>query len=135
MPSPISHGLNFRFRWVALQLDELVECVSRDELEHQLKSLPKGLDETYARILSRSARPKDLKRFLQLLAFSSRAMTAREIAEVATVDLDTSYLPTYNARLRYTDASKVVSICYGLVTEVEGAFVFCGAIDRILTDE
>ncbi|KZP10819.1 hypothetical protein FIBSPDRAFT_800859, partial [Athelia psychrophila] len=113
-------GSDGMFRWVALQLDELMECVSREELEQQLKSLPKGLDETYARILSRSARPKHLRIFLQCLAFSRRAMTVHEIAEVATVDFDSSELPVYNGRLRYTDPSKVVNICYGLVTEVDG---------------
>ncbi|KZP09438.1 hypothetical protein FIBSPDRAFT_239775 [Athelia psychrophila] len=111
-------GSDGMFRWVALQIDELLECVSREELEKQLKSLPKGLDETYARILSRSARPKHLKMSLQCLAFSRRAMTIREIAEVATVDFDSFELPAYNGRLRYTDPSKVVNICYGLVTEI-----------------
>ncbi|KZP12249.1 hypothetical protein FIBSPDRAFT_937028 [Athelia psychrophila] len=115
-------GSDGMFRWVALQLDQLLECVSREELEQQLKSLPKGLDEAYARIFSRSARPKHLKIFLQFLAFAGRAMTVQEIAEVATVDFDSFELPAYNARLRYTDPSKVVNICYGLVTEVDGAW-------------
>ncbi|KZP03610.1 hypothetical protein FIBSPDRAFT_844789, partial [Athelia psychrophila] len=112
-------GSDGMFRWVVLQIDGLLECVSREELEQQLKSLPKGLDETYTRILSRSGRPKQLKLFLQCLAFSRRAMTVHEIAEVATVDFDSSDLPAYNGRLRYTDPSKVVNICYGLVTEVD----------------
>ncbi|KZP10814.1 hypothetical protein FIBSPDRAFT_661994, partial [Athelia psychrophila] len=119
--TPISHGTNCRFRWAALQIDGLLECVSREELEQQLKSLPKGLDETYARILSRSSRPKHLKTFLQCLAFSRRPMTVQEIAEVATVDFDVADLPAYNDRLQYTDPSKVVNICDGLVTEVDGA--------------
>ncbi|KZP23295.1 hypothetical protein FIBSPDRAFT_858564 [Athelia psychrophila] len=113
-------GSDGMFRWVALQLDGLMECVSREELEQQLKSLPKGLDETYARILSQSVRPKQLKMFLQCLAFSRRAMTVHEIAEVVTVDFDAPGLPAYNNRLRYMDPSKVVNICYGLVTEVDG---------------
>ncbi|KZP13309.1 hypothetical protein FIBSPDRAFT_983214 [Athelia psychrophila] len=117
-------GSDGMFRWVALQIDGLLECVSREELEQQLKSLPKGLDETYAKILSRSVRPKQLKMFLQCLAFSRRALAVHEIAEVATVDFDSSDLPAYNGRLRYTDPSKVVNICYGLVTEVDGALVF-----------
>ncbi|KZP31011.1 hypothetical protein FIBSPDRAFT_926109 [Athelia psychrophila] len=117
-------GSDGMFRWVALQLDQLLECVSRAELEQQLNSLPKGLDETYARIFSRSARPKHLKIFLQFLAFSRRPMTIQEIAEVATVDFDSFDLPAYNGRLRYTDPSKVVNICYDLVTEVDGVLVF-----------
>ncbi|KZP12248.1 hypothetical protein FIBSPDRAFT_985791 [Athelia psychrophila] len=111
------------FRWVALQLDDLMSCFNRRELERQLKSLPKGLDETYVRILARSSRPKDLRRFLQFLAFSRRAMTVHEIAEVATVDLDTSDLPAYSAHLRYTDPNKVLGICYGLVTEVDAGII------------
>lgn len=58
--------------------------------------------------------------FLQHLALSSREMTVHEIAEVVTVDIDASgELLTCNAHLRYTDARKVVSICYGLATEVD----------------
>ena len=38
---------NFRFRWVALQLNELKECWTKTDLNKQLADLPQGLDETY----------------------------------------------------------------------------------------
>jgi hypothetical protein len=42
---------NFRFRWVALQLNELKECRTKTDLKKQLADLPQGLDKTYDRIL------------------------------------------------------------------------------------
>jgi hypothetical protein len=42
-----------RFRWVALQLDDLQSCLNARAVEQQLKSLPKNLDETYDRLLSK----------------------------------------------------------------------------------
>ena len=38
---------NFRFCWVALQLNELKECRTNTDLNKQLANLPQGLDETY----------------------------------------------------------------------------------------
>ena len=37
---------NFRFRWVALQLNELKECRTKTDLKKQLADLPQGLDKT-----------------------------------------------------------------------------------------
>ena len=38
---------HFRFRWVALQLNELKECRNKTDLQKQLVNLPQGLDKTY----------------------------------------------------------------------------------------
>ena len=109
---------------MTLQYDELMRCVSRHELEIQLKSLPRGLNETYEKILARSSHQDDLKRFLQLLACASRPLTLKEIAEAVVV---TSSLtgsddtPSCDFDRRYEHPEDVLSICYGLVTEVYGS--------------
>ncbi|KAF7976126.1 hypothetical protein HWV62_7573 [Athelia sp. TMB] len=92
------------------------------ELEAQLKALPRGLNDTYAKILTCSPRPSDLKRFLQCLAFSNRPMTVVEIAEVATIHFgdEDSNVPVYESDRRFENPKDVLSICYGLITEVEG---------------
>ena len=41
----------FRFRWAVYQLDSLRSCVNPYGLRKKLASLPKDLDEIYARIL------------------------------------------------------------------------------------
>ena len=43
----MSTEYKFRFRWVALQLNELKECRTRADLKKQLADLPEGLQETY----------------------------------------------------------------------------------------
>ena len=42
-----------RFRWVALQLDEVAKCRTMGTLRTVLSSLPRTLDETYARTLGK----------------------------------------------------------------------------------
>ncbi|KAF7980713.1 hypothetical protein HWV62_37181 [Athelia sp. TMB] len=116
-------GADGMLRWVALQYDDLMRCVSRRELEDQLKSLPRGLNETYEKILARSSRPDDLKRFLQLLACAWRPLTVEEIAEAVVVtsspnDLDD--VPACDFSRRYGNSDDVLNTCYGLVTEVKG---------------
>ncbi|KZP12284.1 hypothetical protein FIBSPDRAFT_166106 [Athelia psychrophila] len=114
-------GADGMFRWVALQADRLIKSASPRELAKQLKSLPRDLNESYSRTLAESPDPGNLKRLLQWLAYSRRAMTIKEIAEVAVIDFgdDDSGLPVYEADRRFADPDHVLSLCYGLVTEVE----------------
>ncbi|KZP04525.1 hypothetical protein FIBSPDRAFT_398342 [Athelia psychrophila] len=115
-------GAGGMFRWVALQADHLIKCASPRDLRKQLKSLPRDLDEIYARTLSESPDPGNLKRILQWLAYSTRAMATEEIAEVAVVDFgddDSGLLPVYDADRRFADPDHVFSLCYGLVTETQ----------------
>ncbi|KZP10823.1 hypothetical protein FIBSPDRAFT_872279 [Athelia psychrophila] len=114
-------GADGMFRWVALQADHLIKSASPRELAKQLKSLPRDLNESYSRTLAESPDPGNLKRLLQWLAYSRRVMTIKEIAEVAVIDFggDDSGLPVYGADRRFADPDHVLSLCYGLVTEVE----------------
>ncbi|KZP21469.1 hypothetical protein FIBSPDRAFT_1044192 [Athelia psychrophila] len=113
-------GSDGMFRWVALQAQDLGKCKSKKELINQLGSLPKGLDGTYARIFERSENRDVLKTFLQWLAFSKSRMTVEEIAEVAAVDFEGAEGPLYDPDMRYRQPEDVLTICYGLVTEVGG---------------
>jgi len=67
---------------VALQLTELKECPNEDSALKQLPKLPKGLYETYDRILLKINNLGDCmthtKTFLQWLAFSARPMSLEE---------------------------------------------------------
>ena len=78
-----------RFRWVALQLNELKKCRTKTDLKKQLTNLPWGLDKTYDQILL-GINEQDYgyaKTFLQWLSFAARPLTLKELATTAAVDL------------------------------------------------
>ncbi|KAF8960319.1 hypothetical protein BDZ97DRAFT_1922228 [Flammula alnicola] len=118
----ITKGADGSFRWVSLQLDALAKCLSPHEVNTQLAHLPKGLDETYKRILATIDRDYigDTRVFLQWLAFSKRPMTVTEVAEAATVELESEGGPVYKAARRYQDPRGVLLRCSSLVTESQG---------------
>ncbi|KAF8954305.1 hypothetical protein BDZ97DRAFT_2081794 [Flammula alnicola] len=118
----IMQGADGSFRWVSLQLDALAKCLSPHEVNMQLAHLPKGLDETYKRILEtiNTDYIGDTRVFLEWLAFSKRPMTVTEIAEAATVDLKSEGGPVYEAARRYQDPRGVLLRCSSLVTESQG---------------
>ncbi|KAF7969697.1 hypothetical protein HWV62_26146 [Athelia sp. TMB] len=112
-------GSGGMFRWVVLQMDAVRRCNSARDLNIQLVSLPKGLDETYARIFERSERSDHLQILLQWLVFSERPMTVQTLAEALAFGF-TGDTPMYNPDLRYKRPADILGICYGLVTEFEG---------------
>ncbi|RDW82749.1 hypothetical protein BP6252_03861 [Coleophoma cylindrospora] len=78
-----------RFRWVSCQLDVLSTCKSAREVKSALESLPKTLDETYARALEKieaangNANLRDTTiRILQWLVYSEVPLRINEIAEI-----------------------------------------------------
>ena len=113
---------NFRFRWVALQLNELKKCRSKTDLKKQLADLPQGLDETYDRILL-AIEKKDhgySKLFLQWLSFAVRPLTLRELAATAAVDLSAENGPEYNSNNELEDTKDVLKICSSFIMKSDG---------------
>lgn len=53
-------------------------------------------------------------------------MTMEEIAEVAVIDFgdNISRVPVYETDRKSADPNHVLSLCYGLVTEVEGTLPY-----------
>ena len=113
-----------RFRWVALQYGELLRLrySSLRKLEEQLKSLPRGLNSSYERILSYSREPEDLKILLQWLAYSRSEVTMEELAEVAKIHFpdNDSELPACDPDRGYANPCEILNVGYGLVVEVQG---------------
>ncbi|KAK1725319.1 nucleoside phosphorylase domain-containing protein, partial [Colletotrichum acutatum] len=72
----ISHA-DGMFRWVSCQLVTLKDCCDGEQLQETLASLPKTLDETYARILDKIPGPRKQKawRLLQFLLYSQDPLT------------------------------------------------------------
>ena len=113
---------NFRFRWVALQLNELKECRTKTDLKKQLADLPQGLDRTYDLILL-GMREKDhgyVKTFLQWLSFAVRPLTLEELATTAAIDLSAENGPEYKSDNEVQDIKDVLKICSSFIIKSEG---------------
>ena len=114
--------MHFRFRWVALQLNDLKECRTKTDLKKQLANLPQGLDKTYDQILL-GMKEKDhsyAKTFLQWLSFAVRPLTLSELAATAAVDLSAENGPEYKSDNELQDIKDVLKMCSSLVMESEG---------------
>lgn len=105
-----------RFRWVACQLDSLKTCLNRPSLQKALTSLPKTLDDTYARILCNIHDDHQgyVLKILQWLVYSIRPMKLVEIAEIIIVDVNEN--PRFDAERRFPQPRDIIMICSGLVT-------------------
>ena len=113
---------NFRFRWVALQLNELKKCRTKTDLTKQLTDLPEGLDKTYDQILL-GIEKKDhgyVKLFLQWLSFAVRPLELRELAVTAAVDLSAEDGPEYKSDNEIQDIKDVLKMCSSFVVHSEG---------------
>ena len=72
------------------QLDMLRHCLA-PSLRRQLNELPKGLDETYERILEEiesTNQGQHARRLLHCLAVAFRPLRAEDLAEVLAFDVD-----------------------------------------------
>ncbi|KIJ29761.1 hypothetical protein M422DRAFT_188004 [Sphaerobolus stellatus SS14] len=108
------------FRWVALQLDELKDCYSQQNVREQLDELPNNLEETYQRILIKINKKSrgDAQKLLVWLSFAFYSFTLEELAEVVCIS-------TNSEKAEFSDARRikpevVLSICGGLVTQSNG---------------
>lgn len=80
-----------------------------------MQSLPRGLDETYERILCNidEGSIEEAQRILTLLCFSSRPLTVSELIDGIAVDLNTP--AHFDPRRRLQDADDLLEICPGLI--------------------
>ena len=118
----ISTNCILRFRWVALQLNELKKCRTKSDLKKQLANLPQGLDKTYDRILL-GINEQDhgfAKTFLQWLSFAVRPLTLEELATTAAVNLCAENGPEYTSDNELQDIKDVLKICSSFVMKSDG---------------
>ena len=111
--------MRVRFRWVACQLDILGNCFSLLHLRQTLTSLPKTLDDTYARILCNIDEQfnhcnRDILKILQWLTFSARPLRLEEVAEILAIDVDQT--PRFDPERRWPEPRDILRICSSLIT-------------------
>jgi hypothetical protein len=113
-----------RFRWVALQLEELKKCYTKMAIRKQLNNLPDGLDKTYDQILlAIDKRDCDYtKTFLLWLCFAVRPMTLKELAATVTIDLAAENGPQFECENELQDISDILKMCSSFIIESEGMF-------------
>ncbi|PWI64608.1 hypothetical protein PCL_09502 [Purpureocillium lilacinum] len=103
------------FRWVTCQLDALENCLDPLTLRAALRSLPRTLDETYARILSNL--PQEHRHrtvlILQFLAYSERPLTVEEAVDA--IALDTNSKPRFDRQNRMPVPQEISRYCSSLV--------------------
>jgi ankyrin repeat domain-containing protein 50 len=105
-----------RFRWAECQLIALKRCKRSERcLEECLQSLPRGLDETYERMLCNIDKDsaEDARRMLMLLCFSARPLTVDELIDGMAVNLTEPACLNYRDRVE--DAESLLEICPGLI--------------------
>ncbi|KAI9765534.1 MAG: hypothetical protein M1840_007360 [Geoglossum simile] len=107
------------FRWAVCQLDALGACLNRPMLRKALASLPKTLDDTYARILGSidEEHSRSALEILQWLVYSTRPLQLKEIAEVIAVNIEGN--PRFDPERRFPDPRDILIICPSLVTIAE----------------
>ncbi|PWI63948.1 hypothetical protein PCL_02264 [Purpureocillium lilacinum] len=103
------------FRWVTCQLDALENCLDPLTLRAALRSLPRTLDETYARTLSNL--PQEHRHrtvlILQFLAYSERPLTTEEAVDA--IALDANSKPRFDRQNRMPIPEEISRYCSSLV--------------------
>ncbi|CAD6581748.1 MAG: hypothetical protein ASARMPRED_000694 [Alectoria sarmentosa] len=113
------NGANGMFRWVVCQLDAIRGSMKLGLLRKALRTLPKTLDETYARILKSipEEHVEDARRILSCLICAFRPLAIEEIAETVAIVIEGE--PYYDMESRLQEPRDVLAICSGLVSSTE----------------
>ncbi|KAK6222556.1 hypothetical protein QIS74_04258 [Colletotrichum tabaci] len=108
-------GANGMFLWVALQLDQICLEATDHSIRLAIKSLPRDLSETYARILSSSSARDTGRHHIRIFKFLVAAyvpLSIDQIQEMAGVTIgDTTWDPSK----RINHILKIVGFCGSLV--------------------
>ncbi|SCO87397.1 uncharacterized protein FRV6_11524 [Fusarium oxysporum] len=80
------------FRWVALQLERLKDCINKEEVNTTLETLPDTLQDTYHRVLHelKGTRRKYVIRILQFLAYSDIPVELEAAVDALAINLTAS---------------------------------------------
>ncbi|KAK7450291.1 hypothetical protein Landi51_05362 [Colletotrichum acutatum] len=119
-------GANGMFLWAALQLDAICWENSDFDVRAAIKSLPRDLETTYARILERSTVRDSHKYYVRILKFLAAAyepLTTAQVREMASVTIGQD---NYDPRRQINNITNLLAFCGSLVMtdEEEGTVRF-----------
>ncbi|MCJ1307340.1 hypothetical protein MMC25_000986 [Agyrium rufum] len=114
----LSRGADHMFLWARIQLEQLSSLRSDKAIKAALQSLPRGLDETYIKILYRMKEENEdnldeLKSLLRWLVINSGPLSFAQLAEAISIS------PADTARdvdAILTDPLDIMGICGSLIT-------------------
>ncbi|RYC89265.1 hypothetical protein BFJ63_vAg7867 [Fusarium oxysporum f. sp. narcissi] len=108
------------FRWVALQLERLKDCINKEEVKTTLDTLPTTLQETYYRVINElnSTRRKYVLRILQFLAYSNLPMELEAAVDALAIDLTAPPGSRFIMKERMPLPAEIASLCSTLFVAV-----------------
>ncbi|CVK98682.1 uncharacterized protein FMAN_08502 [Fusarium mangiferae] len=108
------------FRWVALQLERLKDCINKEEVNMILETLPASLQETYYQIINdlTDTRRKYVIRILQFLAYSDIPLELEAAVDVLAINLTASPGSRFVMKERMPLPAEISSLCSTLFVAV-----------------
>ncbi|CAO2649247.1 Nn.00g066320.m01.CDS01 [Neocucurbitaria sp. VM-36] len=109
-------GADCMFRWAALQIEQLRKCYTLDGLRITLTSLPRGLEDTYVRILSEIPEPNRpvVLKLLYWIMFVEMPLDLAAAAETIKLDINADMFYKEGRRLR--NPRTLLRLCPSLIT-------------------
>ena len=104
-----ANRLDRRFRWAALQLEELQDCSDEAEIRETLRNIPPTLEQTYERTLTRIPEKNQarVRKILLWLIYSFRPMSLQEVAAVADLPFPEDVLRMCTSSLVSTSTGSI----------------------------
>ncbi|KAF8242919.1 ankyrin [Wilcoxina mikolae CBS 423.85] len=115
--SALIEGSEGMYLWVAFQLDDICRENNDEDIRRVLKSLPRGLNETYGRILKRivkDRKPEIAAKLFTWVAGARRPLSLLELAEAIAFEPGDSHWQLGGNRIQ-TDVHRMVQNCGNLV--------------------
>lgn len=111
----------YRFLWVKLQLYELMEATTEHAVRETLQALPRSLEETYARMVSRihrgpggEAKIDNVRKVCRWIAAAYRPLKLTELEEAVALEKTDAFLHT--DRIARNTGQRLIGDCGNLIT-------------------
>ncbi|KAI0096658.1 hypothetical protein GGR51DRAFT_568277 [Nemania sp. FL0031] len=133
--SPLAARANGMFLYARIVLDNLMELSSAEEIQRELKALPRDLDDTYHRVFNRinSLRPQmreKARKILSWIGCASVSMTSFEIEQAILQDASVRGVPSVIGNINF------IKLCGPIVEIVndkpQSRYIFNSQIDNFI---
>src|SRR6266542_3524789 len=129
-------NIETRFRWVQCQLDGIAKLKTMKDIREALNHLPKGLQETYERILEKVAPGcvEIVRHILQWLVCDVSTLTLAELHECLAIELDMDHI---DEESQLGNPMDIYDLCGSLISVTVGGEVILGHLsvkDYLLSD-
>lgn len=115
------------FRWADLQMQSLAGKTRKKDVSKALAKLPKGLEQTYERMLQRIEDNDEADEAITILKWlfcARRPLNLKQVTELAAFDVgseDDQFSVTFDSEARYKDDQPIRRTLSGLISFTESA--------------